>query len=324
MDEASTAVTWRPLTTGDAKVSADLLNAIETVDGIGENYTEEDTLQELVDPYADLERASLAAFVGEVMVGFVKATYKPSAEEVHRVMVDGGVHPDHRRQGLGTRLLAAGVAGAKELHALHHPAVKLVVDVQKAEHIAGAAELFRSLGFAPVRYFQFMEHPLGGAIADAPVPEGLRVESWSEENDEDFRFVRNESFKDHWGLVPIPVDAWKNRITNQAFRPEVSFLLRDVASGEPAGMLLAKHWEADTVVTGVRDAHFLLIGTLRGYRRRGVAGALIGHALRAAADQGYECASLSVDSANQSGAFGVYEKAGFAPKRRYVRWALEG
>jgi mycothiol synthase len=69
-------------------------------------------------------------------------------------------------------------------------------------------------------------------------------------------------------------------------------------------MLLTKYWEADTVATGVRDAHFLLIGMPREYRRRGVASALIGHALRATADQNYE-------------------HAGFVPKQRHVRWELE-
>jgi mycothiol synthase len=88
-------------------------------------------------------------------------------------------------------------------------------------------------------------------------------------------------------------------------------------------MLVTMYWEADTVATGIRDAHFMLIGTVRDYRRRGVASALIGHALRAAADQGYDRASLSVDSANLSGAFAIYEKAGFAPRKRFVRWALD-
>jgi hypothetical protein len=32
---------------------------------------------------------------------------------------------------------------------------------------------------------------------------------------------------------------------------------------------------------------------------------------------------MRVDSANPSGAFGVSEKAGFTPKQRFVRWALE-
>ncbi|MBV1853363.1 hypothetical protein [Catellatospora tritici] len=50
---------------------------------------------------------------------------------------------------------------------------------------------------------------------------------------------------------------------------------------------------------------------------------MIGHALRALADQGYDRAGVKVDSANPFGAFRVYEKAGFTSRRRFVRWALE-
>ncbi|ANN19146.1 GNAT family N-acetyltransferase [Amycolatopsis orientalis] len=316
------SLSWRPLSREDAKASADLLNAIETVDRIGENYTEEDTLQELIDPYADLERASLAAFDGDVMAGFMKIRHKPSADEVHRVFLDGGVHPAYRRRGLGTALVEAGVAAAKVVHALHHPSSKLVVDVNRPEHIAGLAELVRSQGFTPVRYFQRMEHPLGAVDAPA-IPGGFAVEPWSERNDEDFRTVRNEAYRDYWGAVPMPVDLWRNKITNQTFRPEVSFLLREAATGAPVGVLVTMCWEADTEATGIRDAHFMVIGTVREYRKRGLAGALMGHALRAAEGQGYDRASLNVDSADPAGAFGVFEKAGFEPKMRYVRWALE-
>ena len=97
MTSDSSSLTWRPLAPADAQTSADLLNAMETVDKLGEFYLAEDTLQELVDPYLDLERASLAAFDGDVMVGFMKASYKPATEEVHQVLIDGGVHPDYRR-----------------------------------------------------------------------------------------------------------------------------------------------------------------------------------------------------------------------------------
>ncbi|GAB3730149.1 GNAT family N-acetyltransferase [Amycolatopsis oliviviridis] len=315
-------LTWRPLAREDAQASADLLNAMETVDGIGENYTAEDTLQELIDPYADLERASLAAFDGDVMAGYMKIRFKPSAEEIHRVFLDGGVHPGYRRRGIGGALVDAGVAAAKVVHASHHPDSKLVVDVNRPERIAGLAELVRSRGFTPVRYFQRMEHSLG-ALDGPAIPDGFVVEPWSERNDEDFRTVRNEAYRDYWGAAPMPADLWRNKITNQTFRPDISFLLREEATGAAVGMLVTLWWEADTEATGVRDAHFMVIGTLREYRRRGVAGALMGHALRAAVDRGYDRASLNVDSADPAGAFGVFEKAGFAPKMRFVRWALE-
>ncbi len=66
-----------------------------------------------------------------------------------------------------------------------------------------------------------MEHPLGDAIPAAAIPDGLRVEPWSEQTDEEFRMIRNESFSHLGGLMPMPVDSWKNRIPNHTFRPEL-------------------------------------------------------------------------------------------------------
>ncbi|MFI5931924.1 GNAT family N-acetyltransferase [Actinoplanes sp. NPDC051494] len=323
MREKISNLTWRPLSRGDAKVSADLLNAMESVDKVGEYYDEQDTLQELIDPYTDLERGSLAAFDGDVMVGFMKTRYQPRAEDVHRVAMDGGVAPGYRRQGIGTRLLEAGVAAAKELHALHYPALKLAVDIHKPESMAGLEQLLRSHGFTPVTYLQHMEHSLGDAIPEAAIPAGLRLEPWSEHNDEEFRLIRNEAFKDDPLRAPMPVDSWKSKITNQTFRPTVSFLLRDGADGTPVGMLVTMSWDADSAATGIRDARFMFVATQPGHRKRGVAGALIRTALRTAADEGYDRAIVEADSQYPVGAFGIYERAGFTPTLRFVSWALE-
>ncbi|GAA2481995.1 GNAT family N-acetyltransferase [Winogradskya humida] len=323
MHEASSPLTWRPLTSQDARAGADLLNAMETVDKVGEYYDEQDALQELTDPYAELERGSLAAFDGPVMAGFMKVRYQPDADQVHRIVMDGGVAPGHRRRGLGARLVKAGVAAAKRLHALHHPTLRLVVDVHRLEGIAGLAELLGSQGFLPARYYQNMVHPLGDAIRDTEIPAGLRAEPWSQDNDEEFRLVRNEAFKDDYLWAPLPADSWRSEVINQAFRPEVSFLVRDVADGTPAGMLVTMSWDANTAATGIRDARFMLIATQPGYRKRGVAGALIGRGLRAAAGHGYDRVVVQVDSANPFSSFRLYEAAGFTPTQRFVRWTLE-
>ncbi|WP_433796436.1 GNAT family N-acetyltransferase [Actinoplanes sp. CA-252034] len=233
MREALSTITWRPLAREDAKGSADLLNAMEAADRIGEYYDEQDTLQELIDPYTDLERGSLAAFDGDVMVGFMKTRYQATPEGVHRIVMDGGVAPDHRRRGLGTRLVRAGVAAAKELHARHHPTLRLAVDIHKPETMAGLAQILHSEGFQQVSYYQHFEHRLGDAIPGTAIPAGLRVEPWSEQNDEEFRLIRNEAFSEDRLRAPMTVESWTSKITNQTFRPTVSFLLRDEANGTP-------------------------------------------------------------------------------------------
>jgi hypothetical protein len=124
----------------------------------------------------------------------------------------------------------AGIEAAKTVHALHHPTLKLVVDVHKAAQIAGVPELMRSKGFRPVRHHQRVEHPLTDL---PPAPPSPRIEAWSPQSDEDFRFVRNESYADYWSAVPMPADQWRNRITNQTFQRDLSFLMRD--AGGAAG-----------------------------------------------------------------------------------------
>lgn len=88
-------------------------------------------------------------------------------------------------------------------------------------------------------------------------------------------------------------------------------------------MLLTHSWDSDTEATGIRDAHFMLIGTRSAYRKRGVASALIAHAEHAAKAAGYDQASLTVDSASPTGANGLYERAGFTVTGTHVRYAVE-
>ncbi|NUP46476.1 MAG: GNAT family N-acetyltransferase [Catenulispora sp.] len=317
-------LSWRPLRLSDAASLADLLNTAEPVDGGEEYYGTDDAAEELSDPNVDLARASIAAFDGDLLVGYLTAAVKPLATVEHRVMLEGTVRPDYRRRGIGTRLLREGVGLARAAHERVHPDLPLIIDAQRADTVADAEALYKAQGFTPVRFYQHMRHPLGAAIKDVAIPQGLVLENWSPANDADFHLIRNESFRDHWGSAPVTDEQWKARYANRHMRPDVSFLLRDEAGGGPAGMLLTLSWDADVEFTGMRDAYIMVIGTLAPYRRRGVAAALISRALRAAERHGYDRASLSVDGANPTGAFGVYENAGFVAHQRRTRWSLQG
>ncbi|GAA3250041.1 hypothetical protein GCM10020216_082490 [Nonomuraea helvata] len=61
---------------------------------------------------------------------------------------------------------------------------------------------------------------------------------------------------------------------------------------------------------------------MKEWRGKGVASALIGHALAAFKDQGYESTGLGVDAHNPTGAVRVYSRAGFEIARRSTTYAL--
>ncbi|WP_426594940.1 hypothetical protein ACPPVS_05055 [Cellulomonas sp. McL0617] len=322
MTVESQTLVWRPLAVSDAAAMADLLNAIDAEDHVWGQYTEQDAAEELDSPVDDLRTSTLAVFDSAMMLGFSAVHYKPMAEIVHRVQAAGAVRPTHRRQGLGMKLMQHGLASAQELHELHHPTLQLVVESIYGEHVDGAVALYRAAGMTATKRSRHMRHPLGTALPDAPIPDGLRIEGYTAATDEEFRTVRNEAAHDV-GRSPLSAEEWKVWAVNASFRPELSFLLRDVETGTPAGVLLVVSWEADTVATGIRDAYFRVIATRPADEERGVAEALISHTLRAAQDQGYGRASLRVDADSSSKEFGSYESAGFVTQDTQVHYCIE-
>lgn len=315
-------LTSRPITPADAAPLSELLNAIEVVDVFGEYYSEEDAAEQINAPLLDLERGTVGLFDGDLMVGYSSAAHQPRAEGTHRVTVSGGVRPEHRRRGLGTGLLAAGIACAKTLHALHHPGLPLTVTVRNNARNAGALACYRAAGMERSGASSHLRHPLGAHITDVPVPEGHTVEAYAPGNDADFSLVNDEAFSTSPCRAPMPPERWRELLGWQAFRPDLSFLLRD-SGGIAAGMLLVFSWEADTEATGVRDAQVLRIGTRPGHRGRGVASALLAHALRAARNAGFDRVGLDVDDDELTLAGGLFEHAGFTVARTEVVYALD-
>jgi mycothiol synthase len=55
-----------------------------------------------------------------------------------------------------------------------------------------------------------------------------------------------------------------------------------------------------------------VVATRRSARKRGIASALLSRALADARSAGFTAASLSVDADSPTGAFGLYQRAGFA------------
>ncbi|MEV6967676.1 GNAT family N-acetyltransferase [Hamadaea sp. NPDC051192] len=321
-------VRWTQLTDQDAAAWALLCARAEEVDKTGEHYDAEDLAEELADPLVSLELGSLAAWDGDVMVASAVLRNRATANPVNRVYFDGVVHPQYRRQGLGRRLTEWAIETTPVVSRSRFPDAPMELHVQAHEANTVKAGLLAASGFVPQRWFFSMQRSLSGELPAPVLPEGVRVEGFDHaRHDLAALRVRNESFADHWGSSPQDEESWKQWYTGtRAFVPELSYVALAGSPGaddEMVAFLLTAFFEADEVATGRREAWISTIGTLRAYRRRGLASALIATCLHAAAEQGYDQAALGVDAANPTGALGVYEAAGFAVDRKHVAYVRE-
>ena len=296
---------------------AGLLAACEAIDNTGEHFGEADLAEFLIDPDMDLPRGSMSAWDGPEMVGDCLLQFRPSAQPVHQMRCYGDVHPQYRGRGIGSRLLAWAEGAAAELHTERYGARPLALEVQCQAGNARALRLFAQHGYREARRFYTMACDLSAPPPDRPVPEGVKIASFTPDLSADALLVRNEAFHDHWGSADTAPDRWELQIGSEAFRAEYSLLGTDDA-GTPLSIVMCYEFDAATAATGHRDLHVWLVGTRRAARGRGIASALLARALAVARADGFVTASLGVDADSPTGAVGVYERLGFTVTRTRV------
>ncbi|SER15063.1 GNAT family N-acetyltransferase [Lentzea albida] len=310
---------WRPLTTADIPEVAALYNAAEAVDDTGELLSEEDFAESFRE--ADLPGGSVAVFAGESLAAYGLVVLRDNPVGTHRVRLDGLVHPEFRRRGIGTRLLPRLAELARVLHVSRHPGMPLTVCTMAESRSAGHVALVEELGFQADRHFYELEVALGESLAQAPIPSGYEIVPFSAARGEEVRLVCNAAFARHWGSVERSPQEWAASFTDSPrFVPESSFLA--LSQGAVVGFVLARHYPVVEEMTGVRELWIGDVGTLDEHRGRGVASALLSRTLARAGEKGYQRAGLSVDTANPTGALGLYERAGFGVARTWIDYGL--
>ncbi|MEV0382978.1 GNAT family N-acetyltransferase [Nonomuraea sp. NPDC050643] len=312
---------WGPVTRKDARSLAEFWAAVEAEDRTGESHGVDDVVEQLAHHGIDLAAGTLAARDGDRIAAFSYLPVRPSAAETHPMRLWGGVHPAHRGRGHGRRLLDWAITTAPGLSERAFPGVPPELRLNVHDGNPGLAALAEGAGFAAVRTFARMERTLPGELPEPRPPGGVSIATWSPELDDGARHVRNESFRDHWGTVPHTRESWRGHAAgSRSFRPDASFVA--LAGDRAVGVLITHFHDLHSARIGVRQAVISIIGTLREWRGKGVASALLAHALHVLAGQGYESAVLSVDTENPTGALGVYTRAGFAITQRSRNYAL--
>ncbi|WP_037601790.1 GNAT family N-acetyltransferase [Streptacidiphilus rugosus] len=326
--DGATELTWRPLERGDVAAWRLLLEIIEAVEREDEHPSEQDLLERFDDPYVDTARGSMAVWDGDRMVGYHWMKARTAADPQHDFWQVGGVDPEYRGRGIGARLLGWAEQAALPLHEERFPGAPLAL--MDGCVVGSASEaLFRQLGYEQVRWYHNMVvADLATAVAElpaSPVPDGVVFLPFTAERSADALRVRNDAFRDHYGSVPQSSEGWAHFVGGTAFRPDGSFIAYERgqeggagAPGQPLAIVLAEEYDGHRQATGRRDLYVALVGTARAGRKRGIASALLAHALRRAAADGFDTSTLGVDMDSPTGAVGLYERLGYRPEQSYV------
>jgi ribosomal protein S18 acetylase RimI-like enzyme len=310
-------LTARPLTPDDVDAVAGLLQAAEKVDDTGENFEADDLTEWWVNELVDLGRDGLAV-CGEdgAVVAYGTALAPPTFRDAFAVHLEGRVHPEHRRRGIGAAVLDWQLERGAEIHAERHPEVSARLAVGVFETMPGLVAAVQRAGLTAERWYRLMERPLD----DLPAPRAAELVPFTWDRDDEVRRAHNAAFTRHHGSSERDPASWQVMFTGQrAFRPELSSLV--LVDGAVAAYALVYVYDSDTRATGVADAHFGQIGTLPEHRGRGLATDAIVASLHSAAEAGCGRASLQVDSENVTGALRLYEGLGFTVRRTSVSWA---
>ncbi len=311
---------WAPPRREEDEAWAELLAAIEAVDQRGETFELADLADEWASVWSHPEENARFVWDGDELVAFIWLSVRPGAREAHKLGQWGGVRPDRRRQGIGTQLFDWAARRGREIAPTLEAGLPTKLETDAAAHQVDLQALATKAGMEPVRHFLEIARHTSAAVPDVRVPIGLELVPWSADLDEGARLAHVESFADHWGSEPRTPEEWAQWYTgHRAFRPDLSVLAIDPASGDVISLVLCAAYPQDWATVPV-EAWINTVGTRRAWRGKGVASWLMTESLRRIGDaeDGFERAILGVDAENPTGALRVYRRLGFDEDVRSV------
>jgi mycothiol synthase len=293
----------------DAEAVAASIHASELAD----NGASDMSVEELLDDWHSLDLAEEA-----VAVVARDGTIAGYADVINRsfvtVSVYGYVHPDFRGLGLGAYLVAWGETWTRERMPNAPEDARVVVQHYVNSANEAAQRLLKSLGYAPVRGVYVMETELDEALPQPHWPAGISMRTFVPGQDERAAFEAVEdAFRDMWGRPRGTLERFVGRTEQPSFDPSLWFLAMD--GDEIAGVTLCKTLAGEGWVD--------VVGVRRPWRNRGLALALLRHALAEYHRRGVRKVALSVDAESITRAPRLYGRAGMRVRESYAIYLKE-
>jgi mycothiol synthase len=292
----------------DAISDADQLELTVTV----EDFAREFRHLEHSDPHEDFLFAEVCGdVVGYCMTWWAKA---PDGDYLynHRIFLI----PQWRGRGLSEAMLRRSEQRLRVLSIANPKDSPRFFQSLIEETESDLASALERAGYTVYRYGLRLVRPDLENIPDLPLPEGIEVRPVQPDHLRAIIDAWNEACMDMRAQVPIS--------------DETFAIWREQPSFDPSMWQIA--WRGDEVVGTVMNfidaedneryrrkrGHPEMISVKKGWRRKGIARALLARSLKVLREKGMTEAALGVDAENPSGARHLYEGMGFRVVRRAV------
>jgi mycothiol synthase len=215
--------------------------------------------------------------------------------KIGRVIINGAVHPEYRRQGIGRRLLQTAMEHGRTLGAK-------IAHIPIARSLPSASHFARINGFRVARRFHQM-YLITGQEQALALPPGFEIRHFKPGDEPDLCNLQNLAFSHHWGFHPNTADEISYLVNTSPYRPEGILF---VSSGPTK---VGYCWTAKHPVKNEQGL-IQMIGVDPRYRVQGLGKALLLAGTDYLRKMGVKKVELVVDSKNRP-ARQLYQAVGF-------------
>ena len=314
---AITGLTWRGF-----QGEADLLKMLAVLHGCAavDGIERAEKLEDVINNYAHLHHSDpdhdmLFAEINGTVVGYCRCWWEVGGDGTWIGFQFANVLPEWRYKGIGSTFLrfleqrlvqiARQLKESGELPADAPCTLDNFVQSTEKDKI----RLVERRGYQAIRYAFDMVRPDLENIPDLKLPDGVKVREVKPEHLHRIWEASNEAFRDHWGYIPDPWEAFEQMIASPDHDPT---LWRVAWQGdEVVGMVLSFIDKDRNEKYGRKRGYTENICVRRPWRKQGVARALIAMSLKVLKECGMNEAGLGVDAENISGALNLYKSMGY-------------